>query len=442
MQGIERQKPLIFISHSAKDDGARKVLRKLYKVLSKDYEVLLDKERLRPNDKWRDELHAWMALCQGAVLLLSEDAVCRSPWVKKEATFLSIRRDDDVDFPLIPVLLKGVTSDSLKGGDFGPLRLDDLQAIQSDSPDVIAAEVSEQFEPLRERAGEKTPLREVEEQIERILFDVLERGRGYPQPLSDAASLLGQRLKWRAGKTYSEQVARALLGADLEKTTKFISKLAPSFRTKEVELESLLDLLVPLWVPPDALSTLPRMNERPRRQRAVCVNGVEHPFTAECYLLRARAGSIPWIAAPVNLKKGHQEVPPDKLLDVIKKSIMRQLAFQTGVKDSREFDGEDEEFDEEGVNYELQQREESGEPLFILVPRKFNDELLRPLRDHFETFTFFLLHDEETPDETALGDKHILLLKPLLPPGQDRQFRSLVRRARSDIRGTQKKPSP
>jgi len=49
-------KPLVFISHSAKDDLARSVLDKLRAAMDPDFEVLLDQLRLQPGDRWRQEL--------------------------------------------------------------------------------------------------------------------------------------------------------------------------------------------------------------------------------------------------------------------------------------------------------------------------------------------------------------------------------------------------
>ena len=75
-------KPSIFISHSAKDPTARRLLARIYTALNKDFEVLLDRKRLHANNPWRKELNTWIGLCQGAVALLSEDAL-KSTWVLK-----------------------------------------------------------------------------------------------------------------------------------------------------------------------------------------------------------------------------------------------------------------------------------------------------------------------------------------------------------------------
>ena len=66
----------IFISHSSKSSFASKVRDGVYAALTqKRFEVLLDKERLEPGDRWRAKLHRWLATCDAAVLLFSRDAV-------------------------------------------------------------------------------------------------------------------------------------------------------------------------------------------------------------------------------------------------------------------------------------------------------------------------------------------------------------------------------
>jgi hypothetical protein len=67
--------PRIFISHSAKELGTKNFLEKLSIKLKEEpaFDVLVDKERLTPGSKWRDEIYTWMGLCHGAVILLSRN---------------------------------------------------------------------------------------------------------------------------------------------------------------------------------------------------------------------------------------------------------------------------------------------------------------------------------------------------------------------------------
>src|SRR5262245_18126214 len=105
--------PRIFISHSAEEDHTRKLLGVLYTGLrNAGFDVLLDKQRRKPGDQWRDELNRWLWQCHGAVILFSEAAMTLQ-WVLKEATNLTWRRDvsrqfTNDSFDVLPVLLPPV----------------------------------------------------------------------------------------------------------------------------------------------------------------------------------------------------------------------------------------------------------------------------------------------------------------------------------------------
>jgi TIR domain len=427
MSGSEKTKPLIFISHSAKDAEAMRVLRRLFKVLSRDFEVLLDRKRLRAGDDWRRELHTWMGLADGAVVLLSEDALCRSDWVLREATVLGYRREDEEDFILVPVLLDPVTPDRLGQGGFRPLELGAIQAARGDSPDDIARRVSAALAPLRGRTGPRTPLQRAEEVVARILSTQLEEGARNPKPIFDAAAArMGRRVRWNPRRGYGEQLARQLLGAPLEKSLMALVYLAPYFRDK-AEAERLLDhFLRPFWVHPDALPELARIHRQPRGRRAVGVNGVEYPFTCESYVLRACGVVRKWVYAKITEKKGYEEAPA-AAARLLEEEVLSQVKPLAGFE-------EEEEATAEAVEGELDAR---SEPFFILVPPNFNERQIELLRSTFQAFTFFFLYGEQPPDEQALGGEYVVLLKPVLSGGVDRQVNSLIRRARSEIRRTQ-----
>lgn len=421
-----RQKPLIFISHSAKDPQAKLVLRKLYRELSKDYEVLLDRERLKSNDVWRRELHTWMKLCHGAVILFSEDAVKHSPWVKREATILGYRREDDEDFVLVPVLLPPIVPDDLEGGDFAPLALTAIQALASDSPEEITAKVSDVLEPLKDAVGNESPLQRVEDVVTSILEE-LEAGGKDPKPLFDAAARLGKRLKW-GRRRYARQLARELLSAEWEKTSEALVSLAPHFRERDSAIR-LLDYLKPFWVDPDAITELPRIGRLPRGRRAVCVNGVEYPFTAECYLSRACGVVNEWISIKLTQQKGYEELP-DARMQLFEEEVARQVAPQVGYEEGETVPVE--EIKEELDAYEAAKRK----PFFIIVPEEFDDETVDALRVRFDSFSFFLFGGDPVADEHDLETRHIMLLEPKLPSGCEKKYARLIRTTRGELRRT------
>lgn len=426
MPGLENDRPLIFISHSAKDAPARALLAELYRELRLRYEVLLDRRRLRPGDHWRKELHTWMGLCHGAVVLLSEDALLRSPWVKKEATVLGYRAEVDENFLLVPVLVPPVESCRLRGGDFAPLELDAIQAVTGDAPSTVVRQVLDRLEPLMERAARTTPLQAFEYVVANVLSE-LEDG-GYAKPLADAAAQLGKRLVWRSDRGYAAQLARELMSADLEKVLDVLVFLAKYFREKEKTVVRILDLLGPFWVDPDAVSELARMTERPRRQRAVSVSGERYPFTGKCYIQRACAGTYDWMAVKITSLKGLEEVKAEEKLKLVEKEIHDQMLEQLG------FD--EEESGPEDIERQLDRMEERKEPFFVLVPKGFDEDVTALLRDRLGSFTFFLLEGDRAPAAPALRDWQIVLLKPDLTAGRDQAVYDLIKDTRGKIKRT------
>src|ERR1700751_2884487 len=127
-------RPLIFISHSAREDPeayASLVAVRDY-LGQQGFHVLIDETSIEGNDEWRNCINTWLALCHGAVILLSKKAL-RSDWVKKEAAILSGRpwRSQPNEFKLLSVLF-GTTAEEVKGTTgFNILELTDYQALMN-----------------------------------------------------------------------------------------------------------------------------------------------------------------------------------------------------------------------------------------------------------------------------------------------------------------------
>jgi hypothetical protein len=413
-------KPIIFISHSAKDAVARETLARLYAALNKDYEVLLDRKRLQPTDPWRKELHTWMGLCQGAVVLLSEHAVGHSPWVKKEATVLSYRREMDEQFILVPVYVAPVSAATLKDEkDFAPLELSATQAAAG-TVDEIVEQVLASLKPLKEELDDKAPLRKLEQAAGEILSELTQKNR---LAMFAAAERLGKRLHWKSDKKYGEQLARELLSADLEKAMDVLEFLAKKISGSGKKLVQILNDLSPFWVDPDAVSELMRMHKRPPHQRAVRVNGVVSPFTGKSYLRRARIDKDLVFATISASSRGWEELKPEAKVDVIIDEIQKQLVL-----------GFEEDYRPSTDEIEAQLRIIGRkEPVYVIVPKGFDEELLAMLRQRLHSFTFFMLGDDNAFETPELKDWQILFLRPELTPGCDRKFNDLIVSKRGDL---------
>lgn len=121
---------LIFISHSCKDKlvkaqpagiDADQLARLRFALELRDTldqqlgaitPVWFDRARLQPGDEWEAAIVTALHECQGAVLLLTPDAL-KSPWVLREATVLADRRGRSADLRLVTVLCAGVDHKTL-----------------------------------------------------------------------------------------------------------------------------------------------------------------------------------------------------------------------------------------------------------------------------------------------------------------------------------------
>lgn len=193
----------VFISHSAKDDLTGEILDKLYENLRKNFDVLLDRERLKPGVEWRLELFSWLARCHGAVILLSADAL-ESSWVLQEATILNWRRHYEKEFTLIPVLLPSVNNDKLKGGWFSAIDLTRIQMVRGDTGDEIVRSIVNTVESSQSR------LEETNKRIESFFSpDKNNEGDQSDEPVEQVAAICYEKkndepLKIRLVNTHNE----------------------------------------------------------------------------------------------------------------------------------------------------------------------------------------------------------------------------------------------
>lgn len=423
MSSREEYRPLIFISHSAKEERAGALLHKLYAALDERHEVLLDWKRLEPDDDWRAELHAWMGMSHGAVLLLSDHALKESEWVKKEATILGYRREVDEEFVLVPILLPPATPDALKQGTFEPLGLDRWQMITGGTDEEIVARAVEVLQPLKEKRDQTTPLWNVEKAVGDVLTEL---GRNDSTPLLQAAEKLGKRLVWRPDVEPGRQLARELLSASFEEALGTLVYLAERIRgASGAKLVHVLDRLNHFWVNPDALADLPRIHERPPRHRVVSVNGVLCPFTGKSYVRRAST-EIDWIIAEIrpNALDGYDALETEQKAEAVLKDIRLQLVDPLGFEDG--YRPTPQEIDDRCRDFK--------EPIFVLVPMDFDAEVLALIRERFPFLTYFMLSGERAPAAQQLRDWQIVFLKPELTPGSDQKIHKYVMDQRTLLR--------
>jgi len=139
----------IFISHSSRDDEAARAIReRLSEVLADEpyrYQVLLDEQAIRAGNPWEPKLHRWLAECDGAVLILTPQALA-SEWVKKEAAILLWRQSLGSRIVVIPLLI-GVTEAEAETAfpAAGIFRLQYLEIPDGGLAGPVITEIAEEF---------------------------------------------------------------------------------------------------------------------------------------------------------------------------------------------------------------------------------------------------------------------------------------------------------
>lgn len=130
--------PSIFISYKRKHDDSEKVVRKLEKELSDDFEVLRD-VNIEAGNRWTKELYNWVLNCDAAIIVVSK-AANKADWCRREWAVLRARWEV-ADLPVIPVC----TEDEF----FETGILDEIQGKKGLlSSDDIIAEIKEVLKDL------------------------------------------------------------------------------------------------------------------------------------------------------------------------------------------------------------------------------------------------------------------------------------------------------
>ena len=272
-------KARIFISHSCKDveiadavpfeDEQDPRLRRLkyvkilrdevVRLLSEKHEVLLDRKLLDPGDNWPIKLLRWLGDCDGAVLLLSEDAIL-SKWVLQEATILTWRRRLRQDFKLIPVMLGGLEFDALEAAGFGPLQVNEIQAAKVAGQTqltraealALAAVVADgfsQFATTEEQNDMQLWLEHVAAILSKIQDEKILRRACKPLHISPE--------DWAHFPDRALTVAHYMLGADLKQNREALEAIKFGLVAHSREaFTALANMLMPMWVDPAAAAAL------------------------------------------------------------------------------------------------------------------------------------------------------------------------------------------
>ena len=383
--------PPIFISHSSAADADQEALLAAIRAdLGPDFEILLDQDLLQAGDEWRHELYTWMALCAGAVIILSDGVLARPKWVRQELTILYWRRSLDPDFIVVPVLLPG-----LKLSDFDDLLEQalhkEIQMASGGNPAGISAQIRQALEPLR--AKEPNPvarrIREIAGKLSRLTTQECQAA---------ALKLDDHPLPWASHTTAQEGLARRMVHADFEKVCEVLIELGR--RIGGDEACDILDWLFTYWVSPEAAATIPQVAVG--QYRAVALN-CTNASTGELYVRRAYC-SYPSVPIQALITNDAAELPVEEI-----EKQLRDFFRQQDPKKSK------------GANDKLMQRyletmgaEIKRQPIFVILDRPVLPENLVELQNRYPRFTFVLATGETLPAKSHYPSGRICLLEPPL----------------------------
>jgi hypothetical protein len=398
-------KPRIFISHSAREPDAGKVLDTLVETLEPDFDVLCDKERLIGGQDWRDELFTWMHRAHSAVILFSASAL-ESDWVRTEASVLTWRRtlDRGKSFRVIPVLLDPVTKKDLEEKKFSPMRLATLQLVRTNDLAQITQEVSEGLKHLLKDRPPETPLEKLERKVAHVLREI-----GEAELLDAARAMDADVSQWDESSQYPMLLAAEMLRHGLPVAINALRVLDDFLGPDNTG--TLIELIAPTWVDLRAASVIPRTAMRDdAAPRLLWVNGGdEYPeFTASHFIRRAccRTPNTCWPVLPVPAESGEDDLGYYR--HVIRESIKSKVVRVEGAKDSL-------------VQSVLQKRERDKEPVFVVFyPPGPPPDVIAALRTEFPTITFFILTGNRPAGRVAEHlHGNIELLQPELGPDDE-----------------------
>jgi TIR domain-containing protein len=411
-------KPKVFISHSTKvrDPLAVCFLDRLYQTLvqarNKDgteaFEVLLDRENLLIDEKWREVIRGWVLSCDAAIVLLSE-AATHSDYVKQEVTLLQERRQSHPNhLMLLPVCFPAVTEENLKK-EMGPQQITEKQMrrLTETNEDQIIEELLSYLRLLPQRL----PQHKIEEHLLSFFcFSFIdEELKRISDALAIGALLAGAQID------RAQMIVRALLGAEAEPNAfrfRRLRTVLDGLRIKKLDQcqrSLLLDLVFPFcWVNAEAASKLPDIAARAPRTRAV-VWAREWGLSERMYLLR---GYCHPRACPVyvsNLDGGFSTLTGsnDSFLEHII-SCLYQEFFHRPPK------GRYEEVKKKLCQV-IEEREKEGEPVFLIIPLDAVDkDRAQVILNEFPNVTLFFY--SETLTQTGFADLELPSADFLAPP--------------------------
>lgn len=327
----------MFVSHSSHTPDALDRLEALVKSLragKNGVDVLYDKEQIETGARWREVIHAMLAECDAAIILVTPDSL-QSPWVLKEATILRWRHDRDTNFQIF-VSADVDTGELKKNRMWDPIDLPEIQFLTRDSVAGIATSVKKRLARLAAQLR-PTPLDLLAEEITGLLT------KAHPKHLEMALNALNEQVPFEVSdqrQHLAYAFARWILRQSppaLERmaiTLKLLGKTFPVKNSRQI-----LNLVAPMWVELDAASWFVRAHWRRPELRDVAISCKLPTQTLQQYVDRAYVPSDPprvWLLNGVT-GGAHSEDIAQELHAVLRRPVKEVLGRQPSDADIDDF---------------------------------------------------------------------------------------------------------
>ena len=288
----------VFISHSSKDFFSIAVCDAVVKQLrAKNYQVIIDKDTIKPGDEWRLVLYHEIASCHAAVLLLSREALA-SEWVKAEINILQALHSINPQIRLIPVQIGDVENDDVKAaglGDLGQIQYVKLDGRKKGKPAArkLATMATDCFPALEKTPAIRDDMQKWIDRVTHFLSYV-----SNDDSIEECARYLGMKdddliyLRLPEGRRI---LADRLLNQELTNYTTPSTYLAmraiADFLQRDL-LTKLIQDIAFVWVNMQAARQLQGIYEEPG-SRIALLNALS-PLTAYDYIDRATFRGVYW----------------------------------------------------------------------------------------------------------------------------------------------------
>lgn len=425
-------RPLIFISHSAKDsevatpdpdnqaaverqrrlEYARLVRSEIVAALNAitdadgqpRFDVWLDQNALAGGDNWTAKLHEVLGTCHGAVLLLDEISA-QSPWVRKEATILTWRLSMASAVRVVPVSLGRAAPELFTQGDWAPTALGQLQHVRlardpmtTDSAAELAALVAKRFENLTVEDVD-TPMGQWIASVGALIEGVHpfhKRRAGLGLGISDA--------DWAALPRPHITMAHHLLHLTLdEKVVEAVSELLRGLDARR--RLHLVNRVVPIWVCAEAANHL-LCSDVDKAERLFLVNVCDQRSARE-YLERAWCGTI--YESQVASIPGATGEDPGEVLTDVDEALRHEFGYSS---------------DEQSV---LDLHLQSAEKMFVIMGRNaVRKDVIGALRAKYPNVRVMIASGHDIGEACAALPEAVLI-KPRVAPGEEEKARMYCR---------------